>query len=85
MVSETVPSHQQKRSLRQLNGGARHLIDLRARRSFEHSGCSELVSSTSFALLVMGSVESRRMHQMHLVKLENNKGDVSKQILTQAT
>ena len=29
-----------KKSLRQLNGGARHPMDLRARRSFEHDGCS---------------------------------------------
>ena len=28
-----------QKSLKQLNGGARHTIDLRARRSFEHNGC----------------------------------------------
>ena len=28
-----------QKSLTQLNGGARHTIDLRARRSFEHNGC----------------------------------------------
>ena len=26
---------------KQLNGGARRTIDLRARRSFEHNGCKE--------------------------------------------
>ena len=36
-------SHEEKltRSLRQLNGGARHPIDLRAQKWFEHVGCSE--------------------------------------------
>ena len=62
------------RSLRQLNGRARHTIDLRAWKSFEHDGCSEWVFSASLASPVMGSVESRRMHQMHLVKLGVNKG-----------
>ena len=28
------------KSVKPLNGGARHTIDLRARRSFEHNGCS---------------------------------------------
>ena len=37
------------RSLRQLNGGAKHPIDLRARKSFEHDGCSEWVFSASLA------------------------------------
>ena len=31
-----------KRSLRQLDGGARHLMDLQARRSFEHNGFPEV-------------------------------------------
>ena len=48
--------------------------NLRARKSFEHDGCSEWVFSASLASPVMGSVESRRMHQMHLVKLGVNKG-----------
>ena len=51
-----------KKSLRQLNGGARHLVaDLRARKSFEHVGCSKRVFSASLALPVLSSVELRRM------------------------
>ena len=60
----SVTKSMRKRSLRQLDGGARHPLDLRARRSFEHHGFSR----------GWGTVEPGKILQMHQVKLGTNKG-----------
>ena len=64
------PRNNTERFEKQLNGGVRQLIDLRAQKSFEQI----LVECSPLASPVMGGVESRRMHQIHLVKLGVNKG-----------
>ena len=63
------PRNHTERYERKLQGGAKHLRDLRAQKTFEQDKDSGYVFSGSLASPVKGDIESRRMHQMHLVKL----------------
>ena len=65
---------------RRLSGGAKHPIDLHTQKPFMlwrdcDSGC---MFATRFASTGMGTVESRRLRQTHLVKLGVNKGPPGK-------
>ena len=68
------PRNHTERYERELHGGAKQPRDLRAQKSFEQDRDSGCVFSGSLASPVKGGIESRRMHQMHLVKLGANKG-----------
>ena len=63
-----------ERYSRERHGGAKHPRDLRAHKSFEQGRDGGCVFSGSLASPVKGGIESRRMHQMHPVKLGANKG-----------
>ena len=68
------PGTTAERYSRERHGGAKQPRDLRAQQSFKQGRDGGCVFSGSLASPVKGGIKSRRMHQMHLVKLGANKG-----------
>ena len=68
------PRNHTERYSRERHGGAKQPRDLRAQKSFEQGRDGGCVFFGSLASPVKGGIESRRMHQMHQVKLGANKG-----------